>query len=167
MILPRLFTVRREGPGRLSTMAAPRGGEWLAEELQALRLVGVDTVVSLLTRPELSELGLLDEPQAAEDAGLRFLELPTPDRQTPELAATRLLAADLADQLAAGCWVAIHCRAGIGRASVLAATVLRLDGVTTEDAWRRISDARGLSVPDTEEQRRFVDQVQWRPSRPR
>lgn len=159
MILPRLFTVSREGPGRLSTMAAPRGWEWLTEELQALRLVGVGTVVSLLTKPELGELGLSDESQAARGAGLRFLELPTPDRQAPELATTRVLAAELADQLAAGFWVAIHCRAGIGRASVLAATVLKLEGVTSEDAWRRISAARGLSVPDTEAQRRFVDQV--------
>jgi hypothetical protein len=30
---PRLYTVTRAGAGRLSIMAHPRGGDWLAEEL--------------------------------------------------------------------------------------------------------------------------------------
>jgi hypothetical protein len=41
----RLHTVRRCGPGRLSTMARPRGGDWLADELAALRRRGVDVLV--------------------------------------------------------------------------------------------------------------------------
>ncbi|MFT4110031.1 hypothetical protein, partial [Propionicimonas sp.] len=55
--------------------------------------------------------------------------------------------------------VAIHCRAGIGRSSVLAAAVLQLEGVPADEAWNLISHARGLPVPDTDAQRRFVDKL--------
>lgn len=158
MIVPRLFTVQRTGPGQLSTMAAPRGGDWLPEEMQGLRLLGVDIVVSMLTEPECWELDLLDEPQFAQEAGLRFLTLPTPDRETPERRSAMALALALAHELAAGRSVAIHCRAGIGRSSLLAAAVLTLEGVAADEAWRRISEARGLPVPDTEAQRRFTDE---------
>lgn len=158
MIAPRLFTVRRTRPGQLSTMAAPRGGDRLPEEMQGLRLLGVDVLVSLLAEPECRELELLDEPQAAQSAGLRFLALPTPDLETPDRSAAVALAQVLACELAAGRSVAIHCRAGIGRSSLLAATVLTLEGLAADDAWRDISEARGYPVPDTEAQRRFLDQ---------
>jgi hypothetical protein len=37
-----IFTTRT-GPGVLSTMARLRGGDWLADEMAALRGAGVDT----------------------------------------------------------------------------------------------------------------------------
>jgi hypothetical protein len=37
-----IFTVRTEGPGSLSTMAKPRGGAWLADEMSALRDAGTN-----------------------------------------------------------------------------------------------------------------------------
>jgi hypothetical protein len=59
---PTLFTISRHGPGRLATMARPRGGEWLTDELGSLRRAGVDVLVCALTGPEMLELGLTDEP---------------------------------------------------------------------------------------------------------
>ena len=159
MIAPRLFTIRRDGVGRLSTMAAPRGGDWLDDEMRGLRLLGVDTLVSLLTESEARELGLAGERSAAEEAGLRFLALPTPDLSTPRPRAVTELAARLRDELASGRGVAVHCRAGIGRSSLLAAVVLVLEGLPPSEAWERISLARGLPVPDTEAQRRFVEDL--------
>ena len=51
--------MRRSGPGRLSTMARPRGGDWLADEMAALRRRGVDVLVCALTDPELAaQVGL-------------------------------------------------------------------------------------------------------------
>jgi hypothetical protein len=38
---PELFTIRRTGPGRLSTMARPRGGDWLEDEMTGLSAAGV------------------------------------------------------------------------------------------------------------------------------
>lgn len=59
-------------------------------------------------------------------------------------------------ELVAGRSIAIHCRAGIGRASLVAAAVLRMLGVSGEEALARISASRGLAVPDTEAQRQWV-----------
>jgi hypothetical protein len=39
---------------------------------------------------------------------------------------------------------------------LLAASLLVLDGVTPDGAWRVVSDARGLVVPETDEQSAWV-----------
>lgn len=69
---PTLYTISRSGAGRLSTMARPRGGEWLFDEFQDLAMAGVTVVVSMLTDAEIAELGLEREADAAEAAGLEF-----------------------------------------------------------------------------------------------
>jgi protein-tyrosine phosphatase len=153
---PTLFTIARAGRGRLSTMTRPRGGDWLLEELSALATTGVTVVVSLLTDAEAAELDLLDEAGAAEAAGIEFYRLPTPDREVPERSALLAIAGMLVHQLSEGASVAVHCRYGIGRSSTLAAAIMVLEGADPEDAWARISIARGLPVPDTSSQRAFV-----------
>ena len=57
-----LFTIRRTGPGTLSTMARPRGGDWLEDEMTSLSAAGVSVLVTLLSDAETSELGLSAEP---------------------------------------------------------------------------------------------------------
>ncbi len=139
-------------------MAAPKGGDQLAEEMSALAWLGVDIVVNLLTEAECWELGLLGEADAAATAGLEYRELPIEDRSVPKARSLIRLAAELSEAVAAGRHVAIHCRAGIGRSSVLAAAMLRVEGVVPADAWTAITMARGVDVPDTPEQRHFIDQ---------
>ena len=43
-----------EGPwkGKLAIAARPRGGDWLGDEIEAWRRLGIATVVSLLTPEE-------------------------------------------------------------------------------------------------------------------
>jgi protein-tyrosine phosphatase len=48
--------------------------------------------------------------------------------------------------------VVVHCRAGIGRSSLIAGTVLVRFGIPPEEAWRLITAARGFRVPETPEQ---------------
>ena len=52
---------------------------------------------------------------------------------------------------------AIHCRASIGRSSLLLAALLTAEGLTPDDAFRRLTVARGLRVPDTPDQVRWVE----------
>ncbi|MGW4380361.1 protein-tyrosine phosphatase family protein [Kitasatospora sp. NPDC004531] len=153
---PTLFTVQRPGPGRLSTMARPRGGGWLTDELAALAADGVTDLVSALTPPECAELGLTAEPELAAAAGLRFHSLPIPDYTTPSHAQVRPTLDELTVRLRAGAHLVFHCRAGIGRSSLLAAAVLILDGLDADTAWARIAHARDLAVPDTAEQRAWT-----------
>ena len=53
--------------------------------------------------------------------------------------------------------MAIHCRSGIGRSSLLAAAVLAAAGVGVNAAFQQIEQARGLSVPDTPEQKTWAE----------
>lgn len=154
---PALFTISRAGRGRLSTVARPRGGDWLSDEFGDLATAGVNVVVSLLSDAEAAELDLRHEADAAEAAGIEFHRLPTPDRQVPDRDATLALGRLLVQRLDAGASVAVHCRQGIGRSSTLAAAVLVLEGADAADTWNRVSAARGLPVPDTNEQRDFIN----------
>lgn len=156
-MVPRLFQVPQPTPGSLATMARPRGGDWLDEEVRGLAAYGIDDVVSLLTSAEEAELDLTGERRAVLAAGLRFHRLRTPDRGVPEVAAFRQVTDLLLQRLQDGASVVVHCRFGIGRASTVAAGVLMLAGVKPSDAWLRIEKARGIPVPDNEMQRRFVD----------
>jgi protein-tyrosine phosphatase len=149
---PQLFTIRCAGPGALSTMGRPRGGKWLADEMNGLAAYGVSVLVSLLSDAETAELGLSGEAEAAQASGLTFYRLPTEDRHAPDLEAGRALAGTLRELIADGAHVAVHCRFGIGRSSTLAAMVLVLDGTPPEQAWSLIAAARGRTVPDSTSQ---------------
>jgi protein-tyrosine phosphatase len=152
---PTLFVIERDSPGRLATMACPRGGDWLDDEVQALRTEGVDVLVSALTNSELVELQLSAEAELARQAGLTYISFPIPDRGAPVVAVTDLVG-ELEERLTGGEFAVVHCRAGIGRSSLIAAAVLVREGLSPAEAWERISAARGLSVPDTETQRTWL-----------
>lgn len=145
-------------PGRLAISARPRGGDWLDEELASWRKSGVDEVVSLLTPEEVESLELQNEAAHSWDAGMQFRSFPIIDRWVPASKSDALrLIEDLDRDLAAGKNVSIHCRQGIGRAGLIAASLLVARGVRLADALERISLARGVSVPETAEQRAWLD----------
>jgi protein-tyrosine phosphatase len=138
-------------------MAKPRGGEWLEDEIHALHREGVGMLVSALTKEEISELELTREGEICATAGLQFRNFPLPDRCVPNSMLDALsLASDLEEMLRGEKSVAIHCRYGIGRASLLAACVLTRGGVAVKEAFERIGAARGFPVPDTREQAEWV-----------
>ena len=58
--------------------------------------------------------------------------------------------------LAEGRGIGIHCRQGIGKSALIAACLLVLSGIALEVAFRRVSAARGCSVPETSEQQQSV-----------
>jgi protein-tyrosine phosphatase len=153
---PTLYTVQRHGPGRLSTMAKPRGGDWLEDELRGLCRLGVDVLVCALPAAELEEVDLADEPRAAELAGLEFVWIPIADRAVPDLADLLPVLEGLIQRLRRNQHLTIHCRFGIGRASLLAAALLRLEGMDADQAWGHVARARGRPVPDTDEQRLWI-----------
>jgi protein-tyrosine phosphatase len=148
-----------EGPwkGNLAIAARPRGGDWLEDEIEAWRRLGITTVVSLLTPEEESELGLMEERAITQSHGLGFLSLPIPDREVPasESEVTALLAR-LHGILESGGSAVIHCRQGVGRAGLLASCLLIFEGNQPLESIQAVSQARGVEVPETSEQRAWV-----------
>lgn len=137
-------------PGlRLGTMAMPRAEDWLEDELTRLRDDGVLTLVSCLERHEEAELGLDAEGRTWERLGGAFVSCPVPDRGVPGSTATLAALAEDLHQSATTHGVVVHCRAGIGRATLVAVCVLEVHGLSVESALRRIESARGRPVPDT------------------
>lgn len=155
--MSRLHWIEIRAAGRIAIMARPRADEWLKMEVNEWKNSGVDVVVSLLEHEEVSDLGLQCEAELCRSGGIDFISFPIPDRGLPE---SRREASQIAQLLAAGMRdgrsIAIHCRAGIGRSSVIAACVLICSGIEAEEALALIRASRGLTVPDTDEQRDWV-----------
>jgi len=68
----------------------------------------------------------------------------------------RRLVGDLHDLIAAGKSAAVHCRAGIGRSGLIAASILKTFGLEVSQAFALIAATRGVAVPDTTEQHDWV-----------
>ena len=148
-----------EGPldGTLVILARPRGDEWLRDEIKSWVDAEIDAVVSLLTSSEIGELGLKDEAMIANELGIHFINYPIPDYDVPVSSSTfRRLVDELSYLLSTGKSIGIHCRQSVGRSSLLAASLLTRFNVTVDEGFRKIREARGISVPDTAEQRQWV-----------
>ena len=154
---PDVYWIKGPWPGRLAILARPRGADWLEDEVEAWKEIGVDTVVSLLTQSEAVELSLTKESDLVRRRGLTFINFPIPDYSVPgSQGATRQLVDELSEQLSQGNKVGIHCRQGIGRSSLVAACVLVTSGESSGNAFNHIEAARGVTVPDTIEQKNWV-----------
>jgi protein-tyrosine phosphatase len=154
-----IYWINGPWPGRLAIVPRPRGGEWLADELGSLQAAGIDLLVSALTNDENRDFELAQEGELAHASGLEFFVFPIPDRGLPpSLEKMETFVRKLDDRLSKGKNVAVHCRQGIGRSSLLAACTLIVGGVGPAQALERIEEARGCSVPDTPAQRAWVSQ---------
>ena len=157
-----MFEVTQAQPGRLALLPHPSGD--LDDALRQLQAQGVSLLVSLLPEAEARMLGLEREAEVCRRIGLGFLGHPVVDYGLPEPAAFDPIIAALARHVQEGGFVAVHCRAGIGRSGLTAAAVLIAAGFTAQAAVSHVSAARGVSVPETEAQRAFLDdfETRWR-----
>ena len=154
---PNIYSIPGPWAGKLAILGRPRGGDWLADEVEGWRDAGVQMVVSLLSEDEELELGLRDEKRLVEANSLSFISFPINDYDVPSSeTAVRQLVSEVEELLDQGQSVGIHCRAGVGRSSVVAACLLVNHGEDAEISFQRISRARGVAVPDTVAQREWV-----------
>jgi len=159
-----------ELPGRLGLTFAPgkktheTDGRWerdLETDLQRLRdEYGVEALVSLMEHDEYSDLQIPEFFQKAEERGIDVLHLPIPDYGVPadpEEDKYRPLIEDVAGRLEEGQTVVVHCRGGLGRSGLVAASVLVALGHPSGEAIRIVRMARegALETPDQE------DRVRW------
>jgi protein-tyrosine phosphatase len=153
-----LYWVDGPWPGRLALAARPRGGDWLKDEIASWRRAGIDAALSLLTPEEEHDLDLTAEGREAKAHGIEFVSFPIPDREAPSSEAGLASALEILDRdLSSGKNVLVHCRQGVGRTGMVAACLLVSRGFAPEAAVGTVSAARGAPVPETSEQRHWID----------
>lgn len=157
-----IFWINGNPPPPLAVVLRPRGDS-LKDELLQMKQGGIQTLVSLLEEEEAASLGLAQEGSVAGQIGLQFVCFPIPDVHVPPNPdAFRKFVAGLAGRLSAGVRVGVHCRGSIGRSTVTAACTLIHLGWAPKAALDAIAAARGLAVPDTQEQKDWI--LSYKPS---
>jgi hypothetical protein len=138
-----LYWLNGPWPGKVAMAPRPRGGDWLEDDLSSWKREGVD---------------LGQEAGQAKRLGMEFVSFPIPDRQIPNSEAKW---ADLLERvtrtLSDGKNVVVHCRQGIGRSGLVAACLLVRKGISPGAAVEMVSAARGVHIPETLEQRDWID----------
>lgn len=102
-------------------------------------------------------MGLEEERNYCVANGIDFYSLPTEDRSVPHSSGAAELVTNLSRELAGGKSIAVHCRQGIGRAALIAAGLLIEAGLNPAEAIQRVAIARHTPVPETPEQREWID----------
>ena len=115
------------------------GGQYRRRGWPRLASRGVTAVVNV--RAEFDD-------DAAGIAPPRYLHLPTDDDGPPTLEQLRTGVTFIAEEVARGGGVYVHCGAGVGRAAVMAAVYLVSTGLAPEQAWARIRQVRPFVRPN-------------------
>lgn len=154
-----IFWTKEKHPGRIALVPRPRGGDWLEDEAAAWAFGGLNVIVSMLDAEEIAGFELKREAEFCAANGIEFVSFPVKDRGVPDLNEEfQRLTEKLKTLLLNGKNIGIHCRQSIGRAPVLAAILMTKFGVDADEAFRELSRVRGVEVPETDEQRKWVKQ---------
>src|SRR5258708_19979549 len=94
-----IYWISAAQPYRLAIVARPRGHDWLADEIEGLAREGIDTLVSMLTPEEATELGLMEEEGLCAEHGIKFLNFSIPDRSVPDGNEIPVIADRLAEEV--------------------------------------------------------------------
>jgi len=157
-MIAEVFWTQEKYPGRIALVPRPRGGEWLEDEATAWKYAGLDVIVSMLDAEETRAFELEREAEFCAATGIEFFSFPVTDRSVPDLNQSFWqLTEKLRKFLLEGKNVGIHCRQSIGRAPLLAAVLMTLFGVEPNEAFRQLSIARGVEVPETAEQKEWLE----------
>ncbi len=166
----RMFSLLRTGPMALALRAADQiarivsgapvvllsrvtpqlyvGGQYRKRGWNRMQRMGITAVVNMReARHDASANGIGPE---------RYLHLPTNDNTPPSLESLRAGAAFIADEIARGGVVYVHCGVGVGRAPTVAAAYLVRTGMSPAEALAAIRKVRPFVHP-TPGQRRQLE----------
>ncbi len=151
-------------PGRNQVDA--RGRIWsrdLSLDLDAIVSAGVSTLITFLDQQELNRLGAAKLPTLVRSRPFNWVQLPIPDFGVPTdviLLEWCNLLGPMLNQLRNNEQILLHCAAGLGRSGMMAATLLKACGITSDDAIRLIRQNRSGTV-ETVEQEKFIHKFQY------
>jgi protein tyrosine phosphatase (PTP) superfamily phosphohydrolase (DUF442 family) len=115
------------------------GGQYRRRGWPRLAARGITAVVNLRIEFDDAAVGI---------APPRYLYLPTVDDEPPTLEQLHEANAFIAEEIARGGRVYVHCGAGVGRAATTAAAYLVSAGLAPDLAWARIRAARPFIRPN-------------------
>lgn len=129
------------------------GPQWrdLDTDLAALQAAGVDVLLLLVEDHELKRCAVTHIGEAMAAYGIELVRHPVRDPMTPsDDAAYRATVQAAAERVRAGATLAIACRAGLDRAGMTSACLLREAGLAADTAIDRVHAARRhtLTMPD-------------------
>lgn len=152
-MFPVIYPLNNAAPNPLWLCGRP-SPDWLADDVAQLANAGARSWLCLMEQAEMNNLGIEALPRVVQDNHMQFLHYPIRDRGLPTFNMHELIER-LEEGLTLGP-VVVHCRAGIGRTGVVAATLLIRQGIPAAEAIERVSVARRVSVPDTAAQRQWL-----------
>lgn len=157
-MIAEVFWIKEKYPGRIALVPRPRGGEWLEDEAAAWSSAGLDVIVSMLDAEETRSFELGREGEFCAENGIEFVSCPVTDRSVPEVNDEFLrVVGKLKTLLSKGKNIGIHCRQSVGRAPLMAAVLMISFGINPTEAFRQLSNVRGVEVPETDEQRKWAE----------
>jgi protein-tyrosine phosphatase len=109
-----------------------------------------------LTDDELYDYGVEELFEAYDQAGFVVRRMPILDQSVSTTQEMRTLITWLREQLNAGHSVTAHCVGGLGRAGVVAASVLRSTGLDADAAVEEIRRIRSPRALESKSQEQFV-----------
>jgi protein-tyrosine phosphatase len=150
--------VRDIAPHRIAVSCCPDGDHRLPAQVRAWKAVGVDVVVSLLEAHEQTLYGVEAEARLCASSDLMFRSFPICDHDVPESAdAFAHFVRDVHREVVEGRTVLVHCMAGIGRTGLMTSGLLFLLGVPRAAIGEILHRSRGFAMPETIEQRRWLE----------
>ncbi|SEM28707.1 Protein-tyrosine phosphatase [Aquimarina amphilecti] len=157
----RIYWIDKLKKGKIGMMARPKGNDWLEDEIRDLNFKEVDTVISLLKKYEETELEIEKEKALCKKYDIEFISFPIQDRGVPENISDFIeLITNINNRLNENKKVVVHCRMGIGRTSIVAASVLIKNGFDSGSVFDFLSKTRTLTVPDTDDQISWVKEIE-------
>jgi atypical dual specificity phosphatase len=135
-------------PGKLAGTPLPGVVSDVDVDMQALRRCGVTVLVSLTEND-------IDQAALARN-GLRNVHLPVHDREPPSVSQLQMLMLKMKRLLLAGDVLAVHCLAGLGRTGTVLAAWLVFEGVTAEEALRRVREIEPQYVQSEQQERSLL-----------
>ena len=126
------------------------GGQYRRRGWPTLAARGITAVVNMRIEYDDNHAGIAPE---------NYLHLPTVDDSAPTLAHLREGVDFIAEELARGGSIYVHCASGVGRAPALAAAYFVSTGLGPDEAWDRIRAVRPFirpTISQVEQVRRFA-----------
>lgn len=153
----KLAPIPTEFETKIYVFSAPLIGRVDEFAREALSQNMVKVVVNLLSEEERIEHQFDNQRESYSSKGIRLIDYPIQDYSLPEDSLEFLsLAKNLSENIREGLSIGIHCMGGIGRSSLLTVSILYYLGLRVDDALQHVKKHRGCSVPDTEEQVKWM-----------